>query len=349
MPSCACRRSRTTFPTSSTNFRLRPGPGYGYISPASAHILGYEPAEFYANPRLWERIIHPDDMAMMIEGVRANPPKPTLHIRCVRKDGTTIHCQLSNSMIRDRGGRVVGAVGVLRDETEHIRAQQQLKESAERLQRVDAERLRLLRKLVAAHENERRSIAATIHDDSIQAVAALAMRVSAMRRETTDDGLRSSLADIETSASEAVNRLRTLMFDLHPTTLDRGGLAATVEAHMGRLTDEAEPAYVLYNQLTREPSQQIRLALYRVIQEAITNVRKHARAGRILIELKEEDGHFVARVKDDGYGFVVGEIESPAGHLGLSTMREQAEMAGGEVSIESSKEKGTTVVARIPG
>jgi signal transduction histidine kinase len=138
------------------------------------------------------------------------------------------------------------------------------------------------------------------------------------------------------------------MFELHPTTLDRGGLAATVEAHVGRFTDEGEPAYVLYNELRSEPTHAVALALYRVIQEAITNARKHARAGRILVELKQEDGDFIARVKDDGYGFEVKEIDSPAGHLGLSTMREQAEMVGGGISIESSKSKGTTVEARIP-
>ena len=330
------------------HYQLRPEQGYEYVSPASMRLLGYEPAEFYANPRLWQRFIHPDDLERMVSEVRANPAIPVQRLRLVRKDGVTIHCQVSNSLIRDRWGRVAGVVGVIRDETERIRTRHELEESAEQVQKLDAERFRLLRKLVAAHENERRRIAAAIHDDSIQAVAALAIRVSAMRMKTTDERLKASLGDIEASVSEAVSRLRGLMFELHPTTLDRGGLAATVEAHVGRFTDEGEPAYVLYNQLRSEPSREVALALYRVIQEAITNARKHARAGRILVELKEEDGDFMARVKDDGYGFEVKEIESPAGHLGLSTMREQAEMVGGRISIESSRSKGTTVEARIP-
>jgi PAS domain S-box-containing protein len=329
------------------HFRLRPDQAFEYVSPACAKLLGYEAAEFYAEPDLWRRIVHSEDLPVLLRAFRGDPPNAMLHVRCIRKDGKTIHCQLSNSTVRDRWGEAAASVGVLRDETDRIHARQQLRESGEQLLRADAERLRLLRKLVAAHEDERRSIAAAIHDDSIQAVAALAIRVSALRRKVPDDAIRASLSDIEQSVSDAVSRLRRLMFELHPTTLDRGGLAATVEAHFAQLTDEGEPNYALENKLTREPSQGAALALYRVIQEAVTNARKHAHASNILVLLDESEGEYVARIHDDGRGFAVTEIESPAGHLGLSTMREQAEMAGGSISIEST-EAGTTVEARVP-
>ena len=329
------------------HFRMRPGPAFEYVSPASSKLLGYEAAEFYSDPDLWRRIVHREDLPVVLRAFRGDPPIAMLHVRCVRKDGRTIHCQVSNSIVRDRFGEVAASVGVLRDETDRIETQQRLRESVEQLHRADAERLRLLRRLVAAHENERRSIAAAIHDDSIQAVTALAIRVSALRRKTQDHDTREALSDIERSVSEAVSRLRRLMFELHPTTLDRRGLAATVEAYICQLAGEDEPNYALENNLTSEPSQGAALALYRVIREAVTNARKHAHAGNILVLLDQERDHYVARIHDDGRGFAVTEIESPAGHLGLSTMREQAETAGGSISIESTS-AGTTVEVRVP-
>ena len=329
------------------HYRLRPDRAFDYVSPASSSLLGYQASEFYANPGMWRRIVHPQDLPLMLHAIQGDPSISSFHVRCVHKDGTIIHCQLSNSVVRDDRGKAVATVGVLRDETERIETLQQLRTSAEQLREADAERLRLSRRLVAAHEEERRSIAAAIHDDSIQAVAALAIRVSTLRRKATDEAMRGSLGEVEQSVSEAVSRLRRLMFELHPTTLDRGGLATTVEAYLGQFTGEDEPTYALDNKLRSEPEQSARLALYRIIQEAITNARKHGHARNILVLLDQTEEEYVARIHDDGRGFPVAEIESPAGHLGLSTMREQAEMAGGSISIDSNR-AGTTVEARIP-
>jgi PAS domain S-box-containing protein len=271
-----------------------------------------------------------------------------------RADGTLIPIELAVTTVSGRAPPLF--VAFMRDltdckghEEDLLDSELRLQLTNERLQDAAAERLRLLRMLVAAHEDERRSIAAAIHDDSIQAVSALAMRVSAMRRKTTDKGLRSSLSEIEDSVSKAVSRLRRLMFDLHPATLDQDGLAASVEAHLAELdADDTELSYSMDNGLTREPSQRVRLALYRVIQEAVVNARKHARARNIVVLLSEGTDGFVARIYDDGVGFSVERIESPAGHLGLSMMRERAEMAGGTLSIQSIGGKGTIVEARIP-
>ena len=331
------------------HFRVRPERGFEYVSPACAAVLGYQAEEFYADPDLWRKIVHREDLAVLVRALRGEPPAAMLHVRCIRKDGIMIECNLGNSAVRDRWGNVAASVGVLRDDTERIQTQRNLQQKTERLRRADAERLRLLRKLVDAHEDERRSIAAAIHDDSIQAVSALEIRVSAMRRNATDQGLRASLSEIEDSVSEAVSRLRRLMCDLHPAGLDRDGLGASVDAHLARLEEEdTTSSYGLEDGLTREPPEKIGLVLYRVIQEAIANARKHAHASDVIVLLSEAKGQFIARIHDDGVGFSIEEIESPAGHLGLSLMRERAEMAGGTISIDSTAGKGTTVEVRIP-
>jgi PAS domain S-box-containing protein len=319
------------------------------FNPAAEQAFGYPRAQALA--KKVSDLMPPEMASAHRKAVRRLLRTGTAHVldqrletTARRADGTLFPIELTVTRVPQQEPPLF--VGFLRDLSESKRTQEDLRESTQRLQQSDAERLRLLRKLVAAHENERRSIAAAIHDDSIQAVAALAIRVSAMRRKAQDDGVRASLAEIEESVSEAVTRLRRLMFELHPTTLDRGGLAATIENLIEQFVDD-DTSYSLDDGLSREPSQSARLALYRVVQEAITNARKHAKARNIVVQLGEDGDTFVARVNDDGVGFSIAEIESPAGHLGLSTMREQAEMASGDITIESSG-KGTTVEARIP-
>lgn len=263
-----------------------------------------------------------------------------------RADGSLFPIELTVTRVPDREPPLF--VAFLRDLTDCKLTQEALRDSELRLRRADTERLRLLRKLLAAHEDERSRIAAAIHDDSIQAVAALGIRVSALRRQAADGGLRASLLDVEENVLDAVSRLRRLMFELHPTTLDRDGLAATIETHLAQFQDETEPSYRLKNEAAREPPPRVRLALYRIIQEAIANSRKHARPRNVVVELRDGPGEFVALIHDDGSGFLVDRIESPAGHLGLSTMREQAETANGRLLVESRPGKGTTVEARIP-
>lgn len=331
------------------HYRFRPEPGYEYVSPVAAEMFGYAPDEFYADPHLWKRLVHPEDLPGLIRAMALNPASLFLTIRCVRKDGGVIHCHLGRRLLVDDQGQPLGSVGVIRDDTELFQMHRRLRRSNHRLRKVLGERVHLMRRLVAAHEDERRRIATAIHDDSIQAVAALAMRISAMRRQAAQtEDLGKAMEGVERNASEAVSRLRRLMFELHPTTLDRAGLAATVRAHIDQLPREEEAKVRLEDGLAAEPSQPVRLAMYRVIQEALTNARRHARAANVTVTLSDSQDEVVARIRDDGVGFAIDEIASPVGHLGLSAMREHVEAVKGVLSVESRPGAGTTVEARIP-
>jgi signal transduction histidine kinase len=141
---------------------------------------------------------------------------------------------------------------------------------------------------------------------------------------------------------QAINRLRNLVFELRPPALDREGLAAAIRQYMEHLAD-IEIDVALQNDLPREPAREIRTTAYRIVQEALTNVRKHAGASRVLVELGERDGGMATVVTDDGVGFRAGaEPTRPrAGHIGLQSMRERAEALGGWWRIESRPEGGT--------
>jgi len=99
-----------------------------------------------------------------------------------------------------------------------------------------------------------------------------------------------------------------------------------------------------------EPPAETGIVLYRITQEALTNIRKHARASRVGVSLDQREGGYLIRIEDDGIGFDAGgRAESPDGHLGLTSMRERAEIAGGWFTIDSAPEEGTVVQFWIPG
>ena len=206
--------------------------------------------------------------------------------------------------------------------------------SLEELNRVSGERLRLMRLLVEAHEDERRRIAADIHDDSLQILAAVGLRLHTLRRRVNDEAARSTLGAVEQMVGTAISRLRGLMFNLRPTGLDHGDLLGTIR---DRLTQVQQDEGIEYSLTGSEPgalTTAARVTLYRVAQEAIANVVKHAAASHISVSFEERDGGCLMRITDGGAG-LGGAAESPPGHLGLPSMRERTEVAGGWLRVEA--------------
>jgi signal transduction histidine kinase len=124
-------------------------------------------------------------------------------------------------------------------------------------------------------------------------------------------------------------------------------LVAAVRLYLEQAGTEAGIDIALDHRLLTEPGATTRLALYRIVQEAVTNVRKHAEARLASVTIEEREGGILVRVTDDGVGFDASN-GSPPGHLGLSAMREHAEIAGGRLSIRSRPREGTTIEAWVP-
>ena len=218
------------------------------------------------------------------------------------------------------------------------------------LLRAEQQRRRLLSRLVSAQEEERRRIAEDIHDDPIQVMTAAGMRLQMLRRRAPDHRDAESLERLQSIVDRAVERLRHLVFELRPYALDREGLGAALQLYLEERGKEAEgPAFRLSDRLTREPPPEMRVVLYRVGQELLTNVRKHARAHHVEITLEERGGRVVLRVTDDGVGLAPGDVTATRpGHLGLATIREHAELAGGTCRFISAPGAGTTVEFSVP-
>ena len=229
------------------------------------------------------------------------------------------------------------------------RARAELQASLLVLQASDEERKRLVAHLTQAQEQERGRIASDIHDDSIQAMTAVGIRLETVRRRLTEPEQLRVLEELEETVVLSIARLRHLLFELRPPVLDREGLAPAVRVYLDELSKETGLAYEIDNRLMVEPTEDTRRILYRITQEALTNVRKHARARQVTVALDEEEHGFRVRVRDDGQGFSMDNREEQApGHLGFTAMRERAELAGGWWRVASAPREGTTVEFWLP-
>jgi PAS domain S-box-containing protein len=287
--------------------------------------------------------------------LRGESTTSTLHAGDIVLD--TYHTPL-----HDDGGAVIGGLAVavdvserhraamlhLQDATERRRVEQALRDSLDRLRESDAERQRLFSYLVTAQEEERARIAADVHDDSLQALAAVKMRLE-MLTDSLSSEQRRRLQGVESDLDAASQRLRRLLFRLRPSALDHGTLGHALEellqvTALGRIRARVQ------DNLASSPLDDAKVVVYRIVQEAVANVLKHAHASSLEISLDEHDGGVLVTVRDDGIGFDYEEARRSQlpGHLGLSTMRERAEIAGGWLSVETAPGRGTVVGFWVP-
>jgi signal transduction histidine kinase len=261
----------------------------------------------------------------------------------VSRGGATRRYELTGVPMPDRQGAPIGWLVVLRDVTERHRTQRHLR-------RLDEQRRFLLERLVTSQEEERRQLASDIHDDAIQAMVAVTLELQVLGGRLRDPAAHKLLERLKATATDSVGRLRQLVFELHPPLLDQVGLAAALEQYARRASELAGFSVQVSNEVRGELPAEVRVLAYRIVQEALANVRAHAKAGRVAIRLEEADGGVLVRVSDDGVGFLPGVVERQQrrGHLGLVSMREQAAVAGGWCRVSSAPGMGTTVELWLP-
>ncbi|UBU17579.1 PAS domain-containing sensor histidine kinase [Nonomuraea gerenzanensis] len=249
----------------------------------------------------------------------------------VRKDGTRFWASVVITALYDESGGLRGFGKVTRDLTER-----------RSMARALDERALLLSRLVQAQELERRRIASDVHDDTIQSMLTVGMRLRMWGQELPPEH-GGTVRALDAAVDEAVRRLRELAFDLHPPG---DGLVASLDDYLSELMPGGGLAYELSHRLDAEPPYEAVVTIYRICQEALTNVRRHAGASRVSVELVSLDRGVHVRVKDDGVGLAGKDGE--AMHYGLVEMRERAETAGGWWGIEGPPGAGTTVEFWVP-
>jgi signal transduction histidine kinase len=220
-----------------------------------------------------------------------------------------------------------------------------LKRRQEEAVNAATERSRLLAHIVGAQEEERRRIALDVHDDYLQSLTAVRMQLERLSGGLEAPDQRAVAEQLVRDVLATTERMRSLVFDLRPPALDWAGVASALRLYLEETRERFGLAYELDNRLDEEPAGAVRLNVYRIAQEAITNVRKHAEASRVEVALASRDHGVLVTIRDDGHGV---DAAPDARSFGLASMRERAESAGGWWRIESRPRAGTTVEFWVP-
>jgi signal transduction histidine kinase len=204
-----------------------------------------------------------------------------------------------------------------------------------------------LRRVVEAQELERKRLARELHDETGQALTSILLGLKPLEQGAASDEDRAAVASLRELVVSTLQDVRRLAVELRPSALDDFGLATAVERLAETFREQTGIQVDLESQLGdgRLPSE-VETALYRIVQEALTNVVKHAEANCVSILLTHRDTSVAAVIEDDGAGFDPAAVGDDV--LGLVGMRERVGLVGGRLRIESGEDTGTTIVAEVP-
>ena len=308
------------------------------FTPRSRQLLGLAadaPAERFS---AWDERIHPEDRDGVKKALQAHLEGESASFsaehRLVSTDGSTRWLLARGRALRGAEGRAVRLVGALTDVTERRLAEDAVRDVS--------------RRLIVAQEDERARLARELHDDVTQRLARLAIDAGRAEQEGAGSAAEADMRLVREGLVRLSEDVHALSYRLHPSLLEDLGLAEAlqVESDHFRSLSGIEVELALRDVPDSVP-RGAAICLFRVAQEALRNVDRHARARAVEIRLQGLDGGLQLAVRDDGVGFDPAE-GSGRRSLGHASMRERIHLAGGELDIESAPGQGTTVVAWVP-
>jgi PAS domain S-box-containing protein len=320
------------------------------VNDAALRLYEYSREEFLAMTA--DDIQRPEDHAPFREFLRREAG--AVHygaFRHLKKTGEPIDIDGVGHLVgwRGRPARLVQ----INDITERLRTQQTLERLNRELE-LSHERLRALsRRLFEVQEEERRRLARDLHDDVGQALTALKIQLESLARTGVGEpGARPRVDECVDTVQHTLERVRHLSISLRPPQLDDLGLAAALRSHLDRQARVAGlQAHFEAGDAPQEIAPDTETACFRVAQEAVNNVVRHARARNLWLRLFTAGGRLAISVRDDGRGFdleAVRERSAGGGSLGLLGMEERMALAGGSFELRSAPGQGTILLATFP-
>ena len=257
--------------------------------------------------------------------------------------------------IRDKSGEIIGAISVNQDITELKRVESQVKKLLQSVSEKQKELRALTALLSEVEEEERRRLARELHDRVGQNLTALGINLNILRTLLQSEGEAKTGKVMEDSlrlVAETIGDIRNLMSELHPPLMDEYGLLAALRWYGKQFSERTGVAMAVRgdDRMQRLSSNE-EIVLFRIAQEALTNVAKHARASQAAVTLERVSERTVLTISDDGVGFDNRGYPSQGkpDRWGFITIRERAEAIGGQVKIESEPEKGTRIIVEVGG
>jgi PAS domain S-box-containing protein len=308
-----------------------------------SRVTGYTVAEVERRGG-WTTLMHPDDLPMLIaqQTDLLAGKRYVTEARIVTRQGEVRWIRFSVHPIWDRTeSRVVRFLGAVSEITESKRTEEQLQNYAGQLQALS-------HRLLEVQEQERRAFACELHDEIGQALTGLEFTL-ARSRGLPGDQIADSLSEMQVLVRELTSRVRNLSLRLRPTMLDDLGLLPTLLWHLESFGERTRVRIQFTHAgLDRRFDPAIETAAYRIVQEALTNVARHAGTPQATVRAWRDEELLCVAVEDDGVGFDTRAVCTGARSSGLSGMQERAALLGGRLHVESKPGAGTRITAELP-
>jgi two-component system sensor histidine kinase UhpB len=317
-----------------------------YVDPQLKKLLGFEDHEIPNHLDHWGQRVHPDDreaVQLMVQmHLGGALPSFELEHRMLHKDGSIRWFLARGAAVCREGFKPVQMVGTDCDITERKASEEALKASQARAHELAG-------RLISAQETERTRIARELHDDASQRIAALSIGLGIIKRDVVKQrpDLGAELARLQDLIVALADQLRHFSHELHPAVLQRAGLIAALRDHCAEVAEQTDLRIDFQSEGVERVSGDAALCLYRVAQEALHNIGKHARATHVDVELKRSGSHLELTIADDGRGIDLGQTPHVNG-LGLISLDERVRFLNGTLTVKSRHEGGTIVSARLP-
>jgi two-component system sensor histidine kinase UhpB len=313
-------------------------------------LFGYSREEVPLTIESWSNCLHPDEKERVESELRRaiddGSARWTDEYRFRRKDGSYAFVHDHGFVIRDEAGKPVRMVGGISDITARKQVEQKLEASRLQLRALSG-------RLESLRDQEQSRIAREIHDQLGQMLTGLKMDLRWIEKRLSEPSDKASNAILE-KVMEAVEltdatiaSVQKISGELRPRLLDTLGLCAAIRSEGARFQERTGVALQVNCPELPSLRGDISIAAFRIFQEALTNITRHAQATEVKVDLVEEATTLRMRIADNGKGISPAELEAP-NSLGLLGMRERAELLGGEVTIAANGERGTVVTVHLP-
>jgi PAS domain S-box-containing protein len=306
---------------------------FTYLSETIERMTGRSPAELVGGH--FSRIVHDASLPTALErwsNLESEPNKEQIaRINLLHRDGRLVPVEVS-AIGTTIDGRFVGIHGATRDISERERLEQDLRRQAGEL----------------ASSQERAHLARELHDSVTQALFSMTLvtRTTEILVDRDSAAAKEQLASLRDLQREALAEMRALIFELRPGNIEQDGLIPALRTHAAALQGRIGLPILVTSELTERLPLPIEEVLYRISQEALHNVVKHAGARQVTLAIERTTGAVRLRIADDGKGFDSAQV--PDGHLGLAGMRARADKIGAEFSVSSRPAAGTTIEVSVP-
>ena len=318
-----------------------PDLSFRYVSPSCERLTGYTVEEFMSNPRLLMEIIVPEDAEIWNQHrteALVEPRLREIQFRIRTKDGEVRWIEHACRTVRNNEGTFLGFRASNRDITERKQAEASLAKNHETLQRLAGG-------LLSVQEEERRRLARELHDDLTQRLAVLAIEAGKLERqlETLPADIREKVAHMKEQMVKLSSDVHDISRQLHPSIIDDLGLRQAIQSECANFTKREGIAvqYEPKNIPTHIP-RGISVCLFRIVQEALRNIAKHAKVTEAFVKLEGHDNTISLTIEDAGVGFDPTQRHGKTG-LGLVSMEERARLIRGEFRVQSKPGQGTVV------